>query len=406
MTTIKSFTVNLPVDKRGYVSEVTRDVSFKKIKTRSENRFCIDCKKSSPSWVSVTYGTFICLTCSGSHRRMGTHISFVRSTELDNFTRKELARIDLGGNSRFMQFMKSHGFYTDNIDYQSKVVALYKIHLDNLVDEEFNVENDETKNKISNVSVDAEFLPIDIKNHLSNERLLLEQPLDNRDSIKETNLTTAVAMAIEKKAEPLHKPFYMLKPNARKTKCDNNNNKAIIMQETLTACRAKRLEDNFDFFSLEKKASVFFVTDMNSTQIMKLESNSLNDSKSNGMPKCAQESWIPTRLSNTKSISSKNVISNNEMTRPLSDSDSHIAHNLQFYRNSKAISSSMILQNQPPNHDLIYDRSLISNEGLDSHYQYSNSMYNNTYNSARQISTGVHEWEKLNHGFRNLLMKI
>jgi ADP-ribosylation factor GTPase-activating protein 2/3 len=78
MTANKSITVNFPVDERGYVSEVTRDLFFKKIKTRSENRFCMDCKKASPSWVSVTYGTFICLTCSGSHRRMGTHISFVR----------------------------------------------------------------------------------------------------------------------------------------------------------------------------------------------------------------------------------------------------------------------------------------------------------------------------------------
>lgn len=63
-----------------------------------ENSRCADCLDSRPEWASSKLGIFICLNCSGIHRSLGTHISFVRSCKLDQWTDDQAAVMRAIGN--------------------------------------------------------------------------------------------------------------------------------------------------------------------------------------------------------------------------------------------------------------------------------------------------------------------
>ncbi|KAM0716347.1 hypothetical protein Q7P37_007792 [Cladosporium fusiforme] len=78
----------------------------------NENNRCIDCGAPSPQWASPKLGIFFCLACSGIHRSLGVHISFVRSVTMDAFKLAEVKRMELGGNAPFKAFFDAHASNT------------------------------------------------------------------------------------------------------------------------------------------------------------------------------------------------------------------------------------------------------------------------------------------------------
>ena len=64
-----------------------------------ENSICADCQKKAAKWASTNLGIFICIDCSGIHRSLGTHISFVRSCTLDEWTQEQAHTMECVGNA-------------------------------------------------------------------------------------------------------------------------------------------------------------------------------------------------------------------------------------------------------------------------------------------------------------------
>ncbi|KAI8882063.1 Arf GTPase activating protein [Backusella circina FSU 941] len=64
------------------------------------NDACADCGARNPRWASFSLGVFLCIRCAGIHRKMGTHISKVKSITMDQWNAEQ---IDImrrsGGNS-------------------------------------------------------------------------------------------------------------------------------------------------------------------------------------------------------------------------------------------------------------------------------------------------------------------
>jgi len=78
-----------------------------------ENKICADCKSKPSKWASTNIGVFICIDCSGIHRSLGTHISFVRSCTLDSWTDEQIKLMASVGNSKandFWEFSLPKGF--------------------------------------------------------------------------------------------------------------------------------------------------------------------------------------------------------------------------------------------------------------------------------------------------------
>ncbi|KAI0044082.1 ArfGap-domain-containing protein [Auriscalpium vulgare] len=82
--------------------------TLRELVKRPENRVCSDCKHNDPRWASWNLGVFLCIRCSGIHRGMGTHISKVKSIDLDTWTPEQMDSIQKWGNRLANLYWEAH----------------------------------------------------------------------------------------------------------------------------------------------------------------------------------------------------------------------------------------------------------------------------------------------------------
>ncbi|APA11714.1 hypothetical protein sscle_08g064840 [Sclerotinia sclerotiorum 1980 UF-70] len=62
------------------------------------NNVCADCQARNPGWASWSLGIFLCMRCAALHRKLGTHITKVKSLSMDSWSKDQVDHMKKVGN--------------------------------------------------------------------------------------------------------------------------------------------------------------------------------------------------------------------------------------------------------------------------------------------------------------------
>ena len=229
------------------VDNEIRDEVMANILAKPPNQVCFDCGSKAPKWSSPYLGIVICYECAAKHRSYGTHISFVRSVDLDKWNRKQLKSLELTGNSFTKERFNDLGvpLIGGNYDYNNSMVLKVRQEIAEKVRESLKPD-DYKKVEDKKKEVD-EFENININNEeIKDEEKEKEKKKEKNDKKKKKEKNEE---KVEEKNEEIEEKEEIKKPQKfevdKKAKVEN----AKVIGKAGKINRIKKMDFNFDFDS-------------------------------------------------------------------------------------------------------------------------------------------------------------
>ncbi len=176
------------------MSDLNQKILEKLIKENQFNNKCADCDTKFARWASVNLGIFLCQNCAGIHRGLGTHISYVKSVNLDEWTIDMIENMKKNGNEKINKLyeanlnMKKPDLNSDLDERRNFIEKKYrdkKFYCDtNIINQSYNFNENIIKKEINK---DIDLLLFETKNdkeqndlfYFSNENNI--QHFDNKE---------------------------------------------------------------------------------------------------------------------------------------------------------------------------------------------------------------------------------
>ena len=329
------------------VDDKIRDEVMSNILAKPENQVCFDCGSKAPKWSSPYLGIVICYECAAKHRSYGTHISFVRSCDLDKWNRKQLKSLELTGNSYTKLRFNDLGvpLIGGNYDYNNSMVLKVRQEIAEKVKENLKPDdyrNKEEKNKKNEIEFDDVFNEDDNKKK-NNDEKEIKNKNDEKEEKKDKNEKTEKP----EEEEEIQKP--------QKFKIEKKVNNVKIKSKASKKNKIKKVDFDYDFenFNNDVNFSDFNKTNDDKEEEKKDEDTIQKEEKEKEKEKESEEGYnksYDTKVSKkklNKKFANKKAISSEDYAA-LENEDSNnreAKERIKSMGNSQAISSEDVFGN-------------------------------------------------------------
>ena len=104
------------------------------------NNKCLECGNTSIEWVSFPTSIFLCQSCSREHKSFSKKET-IKSLSISEFTEKELSKLSIGGNDRYLSLLKEYNIPISEPNIENKYLTFATAYYNALLEAEINKNN-------------------------------------------------------------------------------------------------------------------------------------------------------------------------------------------------------------------------------------------------------------------------